>query len=81
MNKANRKTIMIERDDIYSKEGDYVEVTEWSNGEGFDVSTQDQMYNISYIELKLIKKALIKSILIQKYSFCLKLPKFKAKMP
>ena len=57
MKKTNRKSIMIERDDIYSKEGDYVEVTEWSNGEGFDVSTQDQMYNISYIELKLIKKA------------------------
>jgi hypothetical protein len=58
MKKTNRKSIMIERDDAWSKEGDYVEVTEWSNGEGFDVSTQDQMYNISYIELKLIKKAL-----------------------
>ena len=58
MKKTNRKTIMIERDDIYSKEGDFVEVTEWSNGEGFDVSTQDQMYNISYIEFKLLKKAL-----------------------
>ena len=57
MKKTNRKSIMIERDDIYSKEGDYVEVTEWSNGEGFDVSTQDQMYNISYIELKLIYNA------------------------
>ena len=49
---------MIERNDAYSKEGDYVDVTDWSNGDGFDVSTQDQMYNISYDELKLIKKAL-----------------------
>jgi hypothetical protein len=25
--------------DFFADEGDYIEITEWSNGEGFDVST------------------------------------------
>jgi len=38
--------------DVFADEGDYIEVTEWGNGEGFDVSTviskHYQMFSLTY---------------------------------
>lgn len=33
--------------DLTSKESDYISVTEWSNGEGWDISLNDKMISIS----------------------------------
>ena len=39
MEEYKRNSIMMQLDDycIMAKEHDYIEVTEWSNGEGFDI--------------------------------------------
>lgn len=33
--------------DLTSKDSDYISVTEWSNGEGWDISLNDKMIGIS----------------------------------
>ena len=33
--------------DLTSKESDYISVTEWSNGEGWDIDLNDKMISIS----------------------------------
>lgn len=33
--------------DYLAKESDYISVTEWSNGEGWDISLNDKMISIS----------------------------------
>ena len=33
--------------DLTSKDSDYITVTEWSNGEGWDISLNDKMIGIS----------------------------------
>ena len=40
--------------DLASKESDYISVTEWSNGEGWDISLNDKMIGISRGELEAI---------------------------
>lgn len=52
---------------LFSKEGDFVEVTEWTNGEGFDIclSTSDtnpryQTLSLTRDELEAIYNALIR---------------------
>ena len=40
--------------DYIAKESDYISVTEWSNGEGWDISLNDKMISISRGELEAI---------------------------
>lgn len=40
--------------DLTSKDGDYITVTEWSNGEGWDICIKDKMISISRYELEAI---------------------------
>lgn len=40
--------------DCIAKESDYISVTEWSNGEGWDISLNDKMISISRGELEAI---------------------------
>lgn len=50
--------------DYLAKEHSYIEVTEWSNGEGYDVQVynhSERNISISYYEFKLLKK-LIKEL-------------------
>lgn len=68
MKKDNYKTYA--RDSIYSdklkdfcvfaKDDDFIEVTEWWNGEGFDVTihnlNQDKNFSLTYGEYRLLKK-------------------------
>ncbi len=59
MKKANRKSVMGDSDKhcYLSKQSDFVEVTEWTNGEGFDVTISDRfMFGITRGEFKLLKK-------------------------
>ena len=37
-----RKSIFCQLDTAYSKEYDFIEVTEWSNGEGYDITISDR---------------------------------------
>jgi hypothetical protein len=50
--------------DVFAKEHDFVEVTEWYNGEGWDVyiSTRNdnKMFSLSYGQFKAIKKLIKK---------------------
>ena len=41
--------------DILAKESDFIEVTEWSNGEGWDVSINDRIISLTYGQLEAIK--------------------------
>jgi hypothetical protein len=58
-----RKSAMVMLDDIYHNDSiDYVEVCEWSNGEGWDISISDkQIISLQEYEFKAIKK-LIKQL-------------------
>jgi len=41
----------------YHKEYDFIEVTEWSNGEGYDVTISDkQQFSIHFTEWDVLKK-------------------------
>jgi len=64
--KYNRKSIFSElsKFDCLSKKDAYIEITEWKNGEGWDVNIsnfQEQYFNITHGQLKAIKK-LIKEL-------------------
>jgi len=52
---SNRKTVFMELFGIcsFAKEnsGDFIEVTEWSNGEGFDISLSSKSYGTQSIQL------------------------------
>lgn len=41
-NKRRAWTISINADDTWTKEGDFIEVTEWSNGEGWDIHVESK---------------------------------------
>jgi hypothetical protein len=45
-------------DPLFSKEHDYIEITEWANGEGFDVNintTQDAKFHLTWGQWDAIK--------------------------
>lgn len=56
----NRKSIMVSLDDsIYHKLSDFIEVTEWANGEGWDIilsNNKDQTFSLHETEFDEIKK-------------------------
>lgn len=48
---------------VLSKDNDYIEITEWHNGEGFDInicSNSDITFSITYGQFKAIKKLIKK---------------------
>jgi hypothetical protein len=63
----NRKAIFTELKEYchLAEEHDFIEVTEWTNGEGFDVSMSNKLGNtifqITYGEFKVLKK-LVKTL-------------------
>ena len=49
-----------------SQSHDFVEITEWSNGEGFDISMgYDRNFQLTYGEFELLKK-MVKTLMKQK---------------
>jgi hypothetical protein len=57
----NRKAVFcnLNEFDVTSKEHAYIEITEWKNGEGFDLNVynySDRNISISYSEFNVIKK-------------------------
>lgn len=59
-NHYNRKSIFLSlNDSIYHKIGDFIEVTEWKNGEGYDIvlsSNNGQVFSLHESEFYEIKK-------------------------
>lgn len=60
---SKRKSIndKLSKYDILANDSDFIEVTEWTNGEGFDISTNEKSINLTYGELEAINH-LIKSL-------------------
>ena len=59
VNLYNRKSLMVELKDFdyLAKEDDFVEVTEWGNGEGYDITLWDnQVMSITMGQFNAIKK-------------------------
>lgn len=56
MEKANRKSVTAKLSKyIYgSKDSDFIEMTEWTNGEGYDICIIDKLISLSYEELEAI---------------------------
>lgn len=67
MKKSKRKTIFEELKGhcSFAKEHDYIEVTEWTNGEGYDIDINmvnlKERFQLTYGSFKLLKK-LIKEL-------------------
>lgn len=40
--------------DIFAKDDDYIEVTEWSNGEGVDIQINERSIQLNFNELEAI---------------------------
>jgi hypothetical protein len=55
-----RRAVNTELNSGYSKPGDFIEVTEWSNGEGYDVtiatSEKQESFSLHFTEWKALKK-------------------------
>lgn len=64
MEVSNRRAVFTELNDFchLSKEHDYVEVTEWTNGEGYTINVSssggDRTIDLTYGQFKAIKKAI-----------------------
>lgn len=56
MEKNKRKTVFEDLNKFCytAKEYDYIEVTEWTNGEGWDINLNDKKISLTYGELDAI---------------------------
>ena len=52
----NRKSVSCDLSvfDYMAKENSFIEVTEWANGEGFDITIDDRHFHLSFGELDAI---------------------------
>jgi len=55
-----RKSLFAPLEGGYHKEGDFIEVTEWSNGEGYDVTINDKQFSLHFTEYEALKKIIKK---------------------
>lgn len=56
MEVCNRKSVMTNLKDFdhLSKEHDYIEVTQWNNGEGWDIFINERHISLTYGQLEAI---------------------------
>jgi len=54
---TNRRSVFSEIGDycVFSKEHDFIEVTEWTNQEGFDITISDKQFSFTRGQFELIK--------------------------
>jgi hypothetical protein len=54
----NRRSASVDLNDFcyLTREYDFMDVTLWVNGDGFDVTMQDQMFHLTYGQLKALRK-------------------------
>jgi hypothetical protein len=55
-----RKSLFASLEGAYHKEGDFIEVTEWSNGEGYDVTINEKQFSLHFTEYEALKKIIKK---------------------
>lgn len=57
MDITNRKSISddLHKYDYLAKEHSFIEVTEWANGEGWDITIDDKVISLTYGQLDAIK--------------------------
>ncbi len=53
----NRKSIYddLQKYDCLKNKSSFIEITEWANGEGWDITIDEKMFNLTYGELEAIK--------------------------
>ena len=51
--------------DHLAKDSDFIEVTEWANGEGWDISLNDKLISLTYGQLEAIKY-LVKALEVER---------------
>jgi len=53
----NRKSIYddLQKYDCLKNKSSFIEITEWTNGEGWDITIDEKMFNLTYGELEAIK--------------------------
>ena len=51
-----RKSIFVPMQDGWHKEHDFIEVTEWKNGEGYDISISEKQLSLHFTEFAVIKE-------------------------
>ena len=57
----DRKSVFAELTTVYSKPGDFIEVTEWTNGEGYDITiSDDKQISLTDMELDVINLVISK---------------------
>ena len=57
----DRKALMATLNDAWHKEHDFIEVTEWSNGEGYDIRISDEpTFSLHFTEWDVLKKLIKK---------------------
>ena len=63
METVKRKSVNdnLQKYDYLAKDSDFIEVTEWANGEGWDISINDKIFQLTCGELDAINY-LVKSI-------------------
>jgi len=56
MEKTNRKSInaKLSQFDVLAKKDDFIEITEWTNGEGFDITINDKIFSLTDSQIKAI---------------------------
>lgn len=56
MKTNNKKSVWsdLNKFDSLAKENDFIEVTEWFNGEGWDISINEKIISLSYGQLEAI---------------------------
>jgi hypothetical protein len=56
-----RKSAFVTLDDAWHKEHDYLEVTEWSNGEGWDIVISDaKQFSLHFTEFAVLKELIVR---------------------
>jgi len=51
-----RKSIFVPMQTAWHKDHDFIEVTEWNNGEGYDISISEKQLSLHYTEFAVIKE-------------------------
>ena len=56
MERVNRKSVndKLKKYDHLAKDSDFIEVTEWTNGEGWDISINDNIISLTWGQLEAI---------------------------
>ena len=64
INETSRKSVNVELNDTWHNHGDFIEVTEWANGEGFDITLSTgqhiSLHETEWVAIKKLVKHLFK---------------------